>query len=169
MSHRRVGCLLVASHNRLMDELLTMAVTDAGYALLQAGTDQDALVCLQTRPHPVIVLKYVAVPTPAGVALLPAVVAIPDLAARLAIVLLTPSAEGLLRLMEALPKQLAVCVLSMPFELTTLLEAVDNAGQRLSGTSAPAASIECWECRYLRRRASLLRPLAETPRRPLGT
>jgi DNA-binding NtrC family response regulator len=137
MSHRRFRCLLVASHNRLMDELLTMALTDAGHALLQAGTDQDALVCLQRRHHPVIVLKYVAVPTPAGVALLPAVVAIPDLATRLAIVLLTPSAEGLLRVVEALPKQLAVCVLSMPFDLTALLNAVSQAGQRLAGNAAP--------------------------------
>jgi hypothetical protein len=65
---------------------------------------------------------------------LPAVVAVPDLAARLAVVLLTPSAERLLRLMEVLPAQLVVYVLSMPFDLTALLEAVDQAGQRLAGT-----------------------------------
>lgn len=98
---------------------------------MQAGSDQDTLECLQTKQRPIVVLKYVAVPTLAGVALLPALVAILDLATRIG-VLLTPSAERLLRLVEALPKQLAVCVLSMPFDLTALLDTVDHAGQRLA-------------------------------------
>lgn len=138
MSHSSFECLLVASHNVLMDSLLLMALTDAGYALAQARDDQDALECLQTTTNPVVVLMYRGLPTLVGLALLPAVAAIPDLVARLAFVLATPYAEGMRPLVAGLPVQLAVSVLNMPFGLTELLDAVDQAGQRLTGNAAPA-------------------------------
>ena len=130
--------MLVASRNALMDSLLIMALTDAGYALAQACDDQDALESLRTRKCPVVVLMYRGQPNLAGLALLPAVAALPDLAARLAFVLVTPYAEGIRPLVAGLPVQLAVSVLNMPFGLAELLDAVDQAGQRLTGKAAPA-------------------------------
>jgi CheY-like chemotaxis protein len=130
--------MLVASRNALMDSLLTMALADAGYSLAQAHDEQDALDSLRARKRLVVVLMYRGLPTLAGLALLPAVAAIPHLAARLAFVLATPYAEGIRPLVADLPAPLAVSVLSMPFGLAELLDAVDQAGGRLTDNAAPA-------------------------------
>jgi CheY-like chemotaxis protein len=138
VSQRNFDCMLVASRNALMDSLLIMALADAGYSLAQAHDDQDALESLQARKRLVVVLMYRGLPTLAGLALLPAVAAIPHLAARIAFVLVTPYAEGMRPLVAGLPEQLAVSVLNMPFGLTELLDTVDQAGQRLTNNAAPA-------------------------------
>ncbi len=84
-------------------------------------------------------LLYRGQPTLADLALLRAVAAIPHLAARTAFVLATPYAEGMRPLVAGLPEQLAVSVLSMPFGLVELLDAVDQAGGRLTDNAASAA------------------------------
>ena len=111
---------------------------DAGYSPAQVRDDQDALESLKTRKRPVVVLMYCGLPTLAGLALLPAVAAIPDLAASLAFVLVTSYAEGMRPVVAGLPAQLAVSVLNMPFGLTELLDTLDQAGQRLTNNAAPA-------------------------------
>ena len=139
MAHTNFECLLVASRNPLMDSLLTMALTDAGYAPVQARDDQDALECLQTTTRPAVVLLYRGQPALANLALVYAVAAIPHLFTRLAFVLATPYAEGMRPLVASLPPPLAVSVLSMPFGLTELLDAIDQAGGRLTDNAASAA------------------------------
>jgi DNA-binding NtrC family response regulator len=124
--------MLVASGDGLMDQLLAMALSDAGYAVAQAVDHQEALESLRTATRPVVVLQYVGLPHPARTALLPAVGAVPELAARHAFVLVTPYAEGLTRLLAGLPAPLAVSLLNMPFDLAALLDAVAQAGQRLA-------------------------------------
>jgi CheY-like chemotaxis protein len=130
--------MLVASRDALMDSLLVMAVTDAGYTLAHAASDQDALESLRTSKRPIVVLLYRGLPTLADLALLPAVATVPGLARHLAFVLVTPYAEGMRPLVAGLPAQLDVYVLNMPFSLAELLDTVDQTGQHLTNNAAPA-------------------------------
>ena len=113
-------------------DLLVELLMLEGYGVLEAADGFQALAVLRAHPEPLVVVLDLVLPGLEGDQVLAVVAADPDLAARLAFVLVTASPQKAPVEMT----DLLVAVIAKPFVLTTLLSAAHEAASALSRGSA---------------------------------
>lgn len=121
---------LVAHQYGPMRRMLRMALEEAGYAVAEASSYDDALRHLRAAGPTVVVAGNAAADYRAEEAFFRQVAADPALAARHHFVLLTTIAEWLPPALDATLRAQGVRVLRMPFRLYELVAAVEAAAGR---------------------------------------
>jgi len=128
-----MACVLVVDDDGVIRETLRDLLEDAGHEVVEARDGQEALDRLRAAPDPLVVVLDVDMPRVDGLAVLRTVARHPPLAARRAFALVTAYDDRLFSssILEILTA-LAVAVVRKPFEIDTLLEAVETAASRLA-------------------------------------
>ena len=124
--------VLVVDDDDAIRETIRLALEDAGYTVYDAPDGRPALDHLQAHPQGMVVVLDLNMPGMDGVAVLRALAADPDLAARHRVIVLTAQTGRTLPLTHAqLITQRAAALVPKPFELDALLHAVAEASGSL--------------------------------------
>jgi CheY-like chemotaxis protein len=128
-----VAHVLVVDDDRYTRDALRLALEDAGHAVMEAADGESALAVLGATSDGLVVLLDQMMPKMTGLDVLHAAARDVGLARRHAYVLLTASPHLGRAHLDALDGQLHVALVAKPFDLDVLLEAVEQAAQRLAG------------------------------------
>jgi CheY-like chemotaxis protein len=131
--------VLVVDDDEAIRTMVHSALEDAGYRVREARQGDEALTLLHESTTPMVVLVDLLMPVVSGFELLQRVAEDWDLARRNAYVVVTAS-EDSLPVVQALRSATVVEGLAKPFDIDTLIAAVEHASavlpQKDSGTSA---------------------------------
>jgi CheY-like chemotaxis protein len=114
------------------------ALEEAGYSVLEARDGAEALRALRTAERPLVALVDLMMPGVSGFELLQSVASESALARRHAYVVVTANATSL-PVVQALRSSFVLEGIAKPFDLDTLLDAVDHAAGALSHESDTAS------------------------------
>jgi len=114
------------------------ALEEAGYSVLEARDGAEALRALHAAEHPLVALVDLMMPGVSGFELLQSVASERALARRHAYVVVTANATSL-PVVQALRSSFVLEGIAKPFDLDTLLDAVDHAAAALSQESDTAS------------------------------
>lgn len=114
------------------------ALEDAGHSVLEARDGAEALRALRAAERPLVALVDLMMPGVSGFELLQSVAGESALARRHAYVVVTANATSL-PVVRALRSSFVLEGIAKPFDLDTLLDAVDHAAAALSPESATAS------------------------------
>ena len=128
---RRMAQVLVVEDDLDSRVSLRLALEDAGHMVTEAADGETALEQLLEAPDPLVVLLDHLMPHMTGLELLDLVSRNRDLAGRHAYVVVTAIPEAVRAYLEGKGTYLHVALIAKPFDLYALLEAVDQAAQRL--------------------------------------
>lgn len=107
------------------------ALEEAGHSVLEARDGAEALRTLRAAEHPLVALVDLMMPGVSGFELLQSVADESALARRHAYVVVTANATSL-PVVQALRSSFVLEGIAKPFDLDTLLDAVDHAAAALS-------------------------------------
>jgi CheY-like chemotaxis protein len=107
---------------------LRLLLEDADHEVLESATGADALERLR-QPGTLVVLLDLLMPRIDGVEVLRRIAADPDLAARHAYIVVTADSRTLLTAAQPLVEAVGAAVIQKPFDVDTLLAAVDRAAE----------------------------------------
>ena len=132
-----MGCdminVLVADDDRDIRDTVRIILEDAGYAVQEAENGIQALDCLRSTSHPMVVLLDVNMPGMTGLEILEFVAQNPPLCSRHTYIVITASsAKSLVQMQSALSCALALASLGKPFDVDALLDTVAQAAGRLA-------------------------------------
>ena len=129
----RVLTVLVIDDEGSIRTAIRLGLEDAGHAVLEAANGRDGLDMMQAATGPLVVSLDLMMPVMSGVELLHAVGRDADLAARLAFVICTGAHEFPVRDLARYLARGRLSVVEKPFDIDTLVAAIEAAGQRLVG------------------------------------
>lgn len=124
--------VLIVDDDAGIRETIRYALEDAGYSAAEVNDGLAALKRLRAGTDRMVVLLDLMMPGLDGAGLLGAVAADSRLSSQYAFVLLTASTKTLTLAFATLLQNLAVPVLSKPFDIDVLLETVATAARRLN-------------------------------------
>lgn len=124
--------VLVVDDDEPIRETVRGILEDVGYAVIEAGDGLEALERMRADGAPRVVLLDLRMPRMDGGGVLRAVAADAALASHHAIVLMTANLPSVSPDVDQLLERLQVPVVTKPFDLDVLLDAVALAEQRLS-------------------------------------
>ena len=131
--------VLVVDDDRATRAMIRAALEDSGYAVREAEQGDEALAQLRETTTPMVVLVDLLMPVVSGFEMLQRVAEDWDLARRHAYVVVTASEESL-PVVQALRSTTVVEGIAKPFDIDTLIEAVERASAVLSPIhSSPSA------------------------------
>jgi CheY-like chemotaxis protein len=128
--------VLVVEDDAPIRESVRTALEDFGYEVAEAPDGLAALTALRADGQPRVVLLDLRMPRLDGEELLALVAADRTLVKQHAFVLMSASLQTLTLPFARLLNQLEVPVIMKPFELDTLLDAIERAARRLPVTEA---------------------------------
>lgn len=128
--------VLIVDDDAAIREALCDLLTDEGHRVEQATDGELALVRLREHPEGMVVLLDLEMPGVDGLQVLHTLATEGLLAQRHAYILLTASSFLLPRRLDDLLKQLGIPLVAKPFNIDTLLAAVDHAAAQLPRASA---------------------------------
>lgn len=123
--------VLIVDDDEGIRETLRFALEDADYVVHEATDGVAALGILRTSKAPMVVLLDLMMPGLDGAGVLGAVSGDRHLATHFAYILLTANSKTLPLAFVNLLANLEVPILSKPFDIDRLLDAVDRAATRL--------------------------------------
>lgn len=132
---QRTVRVLIVDDDPALREMLRLLLKTEGYAVAEAPDGQRALDMLRHAKSHMVVLLDLRMPRLGGDAVLQAVVAEDHELSEHVYVLVTANAPSITAPVAALLQQLAVPVISKPFEIKKLLRAVEQAAARLPEAS----------------------------------
>lgn len=124
--------VLVVDDDPGIRQTLCAVMEDEGYTALEAADGASALALLRGNSHPVVVVLDLLMPLYSGEYVLQAVVNDHHLSTRHAYMMLTAQPECITPACATYIAQLDMPVISKPFELDALLDAVTRAACRLA-------------------------------------
>ncbi len=124
--------VLVVDDDDAIRETLRFALEDAGYHVLEAADGLAALRLLRTTSERMIVLLDLMMPSLDGAGVLGAAAGDARLSSQFAYILVTANTKTFTLAFANLLTNLRVPVITKPFDVDTLLEAVREAAARLS-------------------------------------
>lgn len=124
--------VLIVDDDEGIRETIRFALEDAGYSVTEATDGLDALKLLRAGKERMVVLLDFMMPGLDGAGLLGAVAADARLAADYAFVLITANTKTLTLAFATLLQNLSVPVITKPFDIDNLLNAVATATRRLA-------------------------------------
>ena len=128
--------LLIVEDDEATRETMRIVCEDAGYAVIEASNGNDALVMLRESSEPLVVLLDVLMPQLSGEEVLRAVLRDRHLRRRHTFVLVSAVAHLSRRLrLQRLLRALAIEVVTKPFDMADLEQAVARAQMRQSRRS----------------------------------
>lgn len=128
--------ILVVDDDNAIRKLARMVLEDVGYAVSEAADGAVALTYLRERPERLVVTLDLRMPRMDGRQVLETVAADPTLANHRAYILITANADMVSPPFSDLLAHLRVPVLTKPFSVGELLQAVAEAANRLDTESA---------------------------------
>lgn len=128
--------ILVADDDTPTRDTIRFVLEDAGYQVLEARDGREALTALNHTSRPLVALIDLLMPCMDGVALLRTVVTDAQLASRHRYIGMTAAVGPVTPLAESLLTQLHSSLLLKPFDMDTLLTAVERARASLSVRTA---------------------------------
>lgn len=128
--------ILVADDDTPTRDTIRFVLEDAGYQVLEAKDGREALATLSHASQPLITLVDLLMPCMDGVALLRTVTTDAHLATRHRYIGMTAAVGPVTPLAESLLTQLHSSLLLKPFDMDTLLDAVERAYASLSARAA---------------------------------
>lgn len=123
--------VLIVDDDEGIRETIRLALEDAGYTIAEASDGLAALKQLRAGRERMVVLLDLMMPGLDGAGLLGAVAADARLSSQYAFVLITANTKTLTLAFATLLQNLSVPVLTKPFDIDTLLDAVATAAHRL--------------------------------------
>lgn len=123
--------VLIVDDDEAIRETIRFALEDAGYSVVEATDGLAALKQLRVGKDRMVVLLDLMMPGLDGAGLLGVVAADARLARQYAFVLLTANTRTLTLAFANLLQNLAVPVLTKPFDIDVLLDVVATAARRL--------------------------------------
>lgn len=123
--------VLIVDDDEGIRETIRLALEDAGYTIAEASDGLAALKQLRAGRERMVVLLDLMMPGLDGAGLLGAVAADAQLSSQYAFVLITANTKTLTLAFATLLQNLSVPVLTKPFDIDTLLDAVATAAHRL--------------------------------------
>ena len=123
--------VLVVDDDNSIRDALRLILEDAGYQVAEAADGMAALDVLRAAPDQLVVLLDLMMPKLDGAGVLGAVAADPQLSKRHAYVMMTATSRTLGLAFARMLSDLAVPVISKPFDLDTVVDAVAQAASRL--------------------------------------
>ncbi|HLJ80264.1 MAG TPA: response regulator [Ktedonobacterales bacterium] len=123
--------VLIVDDDEGIRETIRFALEDAGYTVAEASDGLAALKQLRAGRERMVVLLDLMMPGLDGAGLLGAVAADAQLSSQYAFVLITANTKTLTLAFATLLQNLSVPVLTKPFDIDTLLDAVATAAHRL--------------------------------------
>jgi CheY-like chemotaxis protein len=137
--------LLIVDDNEAIRESIRLLLEDAGYTILEASNGNDALTVLRESSQPLVVLLDDRMPDLGGEEVLRAVLRDRQLRRRHTFILLSgqPHLSRRLRLQRLL-QALAIEVVSKPFDVADLDEAVVRAQTRQHNLRAFRLPVPRW-------------------------
>jgi CheY-like chemotaxis protein len=141
----RLSPLLIVDDNEGTREVIRILFEDAGYTIIEANNGRDALVLLRESPEPLVVLLDVRMPELTGEEVLRTILRDRQLRRRHTFILLSgaPHLSRSLRLQRML-RALAIEVVSKPFNVAALEQAIARAQQRQRGLSSFRLPVPRW-------------------------
>lgn len=133
--------VLVVDDDGAIRAMVHSALEDAGYAVREARQGDEALKLLRETTTPMVALIDLLMPVVSGFELLQRVAEDWDLARRHAYVVVTASEESL-PLVQALRSTTVVEGLAKPFDIDTLIAAVERASAVLMPKSDASSAEE---------------------------
>ncbi|MGO8949570.1 MAG: response regulator [Ktedonobacterales bacterium] len=130
MTEQHVTRILVVDDDRSIRETLQAVLQDEGYNVSEAEDGEVALKILQASKEPMVVLLDLRMPVLDGDGVLSFVAADQRLASRNAFLLITANRDFISEKTKQLLVQLQVPVISKPFELDRLIDAVAETAYR---------------------------------------
>jgi CheY-like chemotaxis protein len=130
-----MASVLIVEDDKDTRDVLRMVFENEGHVVSEAADGLEALDVLRESASSLVVVLDLDLPRLDGIQLLRMVAADPSLAARHAFILLTAVSNQRFREAEAVCAQYMVPVIAKPFELDTVLDAVDAAVHRLPAHS----------------------------------
>lgn len=127
-----VSRVLIVDDDEGIRETIHFALEDAGYTVAEAGDGLAALKQLRASTERMVVLLDLMMPGLDGAGLLGAIAADARLSSQYAFVLITANTRTLTLAFATLLQNLSVPVLTKPFDIDTLLDAVATAAHRLA-------------------------------------
>ena len=124
--------ILVVDDDQQIRETVRFLLEDAGYTVEEAVDGAEALALLRSSAQPLVALLDNLMPRINGVGVLDAVVANDTLRRRHAYLLITASPRSVPPETLAQLELLSGALIRKPFDISTLLDAVAEAQQRLS-------------------------------------
>ena len=124
--------VLIVDDDEGIRETIRFALEDAGYTVAEANDGLAALKQLRAGRDRMVVLLDLMMPGLDGAGLLGAVAADAQLSSQYAFVLITANTKTLTLAFATLLQNLSVPVLTKPFDIDTLLDAVATAAHRLA-------------------------------------
>lgn len=124
--------VLIVDDDEGIRETIRFALEDAGYTIAEASDGLAALKQLRAGRDRMVVLLDLMMPGLDGAGLLGAVAADAQLSSQYAFVLITANTKTLTLAFATLLQNLSVPVLTKPFDIDTLLDAVATAAHRLA-------------------------------------
>lgn len=128
--------ILVVDDDNAIRKLARMVLEDVGYAVSEAADGAVALTYLRERPERLVVTLDLRMPRMDGRQVLETVAADPTLANHRAYILITANVDMVSPPFSDLLAHLRVPVLTKPFSVGELLQAVAEAANRLDTESA---------------------------------
>ncbi len=136
--------VLVVDDNIGIRKVMRFALEDVGYTVYEAADGVRALSQLRAHPRSLVVLLDLNLPKLDGWGVLRAVVAEKPLATRHRFLLLTAKSDRLPSTLLRLLRLLHAPVITMPFGLNRMLDAVASAASAINAQEAPChASAHC--------------------------
>lgn len=136
--------VLVVDDDGAIRQMVHTALEEAGYTVREARQGDEALTLLRESTMPMVALVDLLMPVVSGFELLQRVSEDWDLARRHAYVVVTASEESL-PVVQALRSTTVVEGISKPFDIDTLIEAVEHAAavllQKVDSASADQHNI----------------------------
>ena len=124
--------VLIVEDESVIRTVVRQALEDAGYTVHEAPDGQIAMDMLLLSPDPLVVVLDLMMPRMAGTEVLELLATEPDWARRHTVVVLTAMARWLTsKYMQRLRERMAVRLVTKPFDVEELLEAVAEAARRL--------------------------------------
>lgn len=133
-----IGVLIVDDDTALR-RMVTMALEDAAWDVLEAQDGPEALAILRSNVNHLVVLLDGKLPKMSGEDVLVAVQADPQLKARHAYVLISGNTATHSRQLTDLLRELSVSVIAKPFSIDELLSVVEIQARRLLVAEAEQA------------------------------
>src|SRR5262249_24072603 len=123
--------ILIVEDNDELRELLDEYFHEVGYSVFVAPDGKPALERMRTHPAGLVVLLDLMMPGMDGYAVLQVVAADAPLAARHVCLLMTAAGKTLPDKVRQLIKRLQVRVITKPFDLDELTQAIEQAAAKL--------------------------------------
>jgi CheY-like chemotaxis protein len=123
--------VLVVDDDEAIRETLRFVLEDAGYSVVEAVNGLDALDILYTSVEPLVVLLDILMPRLSGAGVLGVAAEDEQMAEHNAFVLVTANPSPFSKPFALLLERLGVAVVSKPFDIDDLLDAVVQAAHRL--------------------------------------